>query len=300
MNARNGKIARLPRDVREELNQRLERSEQSPQLLAWLNALPEVKEVVQEDFAGVPISKQNLSEWRQGGFQEWLLRRDLCEEARDLHDMADEMVDEDSLGALADNAATVLAVRFGSLLTKWDGEVDAKFEAKTRVLNRLCRSVVQLQRGMHQANRERLEEERLQEEREKAEEEALKKRLTAPFYNMLKVGHMSKLFGGGEAGRKIAEYVLAVRSGRVDVEFEALPTDKFEHEERAAKEAESVKPTRKQRTVKGARSTKSPKPAKSLEENEIEVESKAESSPAQSESVKPGQTSLAQGKEEGD
>ena len=56
MNTRNrdGKIARLPRFVREELNERLERSEESPQLLDWVNALPEVQEVVQNDFAGVP------------------------------------------------------------------------------------------------------------------------------------------------------------------------------------------------------------------------------------------------------
>ena len=61
MNARNGKIVRLPRSVRNQLNERLERSEESPQLLEWLNALPEARKIVQNDFAGVPISKQNLS-----------------------------------------------------------------------------------------------------------------------------------------------------------------------------------------------------------------------------------------------
>ena len=59
------KSPRLPRDVREELNERLERSEKSPQLLAWLNALKEVKEVLRDAFAGVPISKQNLMEIRE-------------------------------------------------------------------------------------------------------------------------------------------------------------------------------------------------------------------------------------------
>jgi hypothetical protein len=46
---RNGKIARLPHDVREELNVRLERSEPSPQLLAWLNAMPVVRAFVQRE-----------------------------------------------------------------------------------------------------------------------------------------------------------------------------------------------------------------------------------------------------------
>jgi hypothetical protein len=75
MKTRNGKIARLPRPVREQLNKRLERSESSSRLLPWLNALPETRELVQKEFAGVPISKQNLSQWRRGGFQESLAWR---------------------------------------------------------------------------------------------------------------------------------------------------------------------------------------------------------------------------------
>jgi hypothetical protein len=81
MKSRNGKIARLPRHVREELNERLERSEPGPQLLAWLNALPETKEVAEKHFASAPVNKQNLSEWRQGGFQEWLAGRNLTRTA---------------------------------------------------------------------------------------------------------------------------------------------------------------------------------------------------------------------------
>src|SRR5580704_13765434 len=131
MNARNGKIARLPREIRNELNQRLERSEPGPKLLAWLNALEEVKELLKEEFDGAPISKQNLSEWRKGGFREWLARRDLCEDAQDVAECAEEM-DRQVDGVLADSAATVLAARFGSLITNWDGEVDEKFEAKAR------------------------------------------------------------------------------------------------------------------------------------------------------------------------
>jgi hypothetical protein len=82
MNAHNGKIARLPRAIRKNLNERLDRSEPGLQLLVWLNALPEVKQVVQKKFASAPINKQNLSNWRQGGFQEWLVWRELWAEAR--------------------------------------------------------------------------------------------------------------------------------------------------------------------------------------------------------------------------
>ena len=293
MNARNGKIARLPRSIRNELNERLERSEPGPKILAWLNALPEVKKIVQNDFAGVPISKQNLSEWRQGGFEEWRARLDLCEDARDLTELAGEMDDKDSDMVLADDVAQVLAARFGSLIANWNGEVDEKFEAKSRVLNRLCRSVVQLQRGMHRAKWEGFELTCKWEEKEKADEEEIKKRLIKPCYDMLKLPLMAKMFGGGTAGRKIAEFIQAVRRGNLDADLDLLPTDKNEMEEKAEKKAEPVKPARKRRTVKQTGKTKPDNVSKPLQESEMEGEEEPESSQAQSNSVKVNQTDLA-------
>lgn len=72
--ARNGKIARLPAAVREELNQRLLDGEAGPALIEWLNALPEAQAALQRNFAGRPMTEQNLSEWRQGGFRDWLAK----------------------------------------------------------------------------------------------------------------------------------------------------------------------------------------------------------------------------------
>jgi len=73
--SRNGKIATLPRAVREQINVRLDDGEEADPLLDWLNQLPEVQKLMKENFAGVPISKQNLSEWRQGGFREFRSRK---------------------------------------------------------------------------------------------------------------------------------------------------------------------------------------------------------------------------------
>ena len=42
---RNGKIVRLPREVRQQLNRRLQDGEQGKKLVAWLNALPEVQAI---------------------------------------------------------------------------------------------------------------------------------------------------------------------------------------------------------------------------------------------------------------
>ena len=125
---RNGKIARLSDDVRNDLNERLADGEEGEGLLQWLNALPEVQETLQEDFDGVPISKQNLSEWRQGGFREWQLRRDLLAQASSFSEGADEL--EENVGGceLVDNLAIVVAARYAALLSGWDGEVTPEFE----------------------------------------------------------------------------------------------------------------------------------------------------------------------------
>lgn len=62
---RNGKIARLPFAVREEINRRLRDNASGPEILAWLNA--EHLQPGQE-----PFNAENLSNWRAGGFAEWL------------------------------------------------------------------------------------------------------------------------------------------------------------------------------------------------------------------------------------
>jgi hypothetical protein len=162
MKTRNGKIARLPHDVREELNVRLERSEPSPQLLAWLNALPAVREFVRREFGGEPVSKHNLSQWRLGGFQDWLIRRDFFADARNADDsMAERQEGREKM--LADQAATLLVARYAGLIGRWDGECTRDFEARARVLNGLCRGVAELQREAHKANRDNFAVEELRE-----------------------------------------------------------------------------------------------------------------------------------------
>jgi hypothetical protein len=293
MNTRNGKIARLTRQLRNELNQRLERSEPGPKLLAWLNALPEVKELLKDEFDGIPISTQNLSEWRRGGFLEWLGRRELCGQAQDLREIGEDVDEEVWQGVLADDAATVLAIRFGTLLSKWNGKVDEQFEARARVLNQIGRTVIQLQRETHRSRREAFELKQKRREDVEREDEEIKEQLTRPVFDVLKLKPMAALFGGGEAGRKIAEYVLAVRRGKLNAELEISPEDKFEHEKPAAKKPKSVKPTRNRRTTKRVRKNRAKKAAKPLQEKEMGSAQEEESGPDQSSQAKPDQTSLA-------
>ena len=67
-----GKIARLSSDIREKLNQRLLDGQSASVVLLWLNDLAPVKDILAAQFAGEPVSAQNLSNWRTGGYQHWL------------------------------------------------------------------------------------------------------------------------------------------------------------------------------------------------------------------------------------
>jgi hypothetical protein len=118
---RNGKIARLPREIRDELNRRLQNGEQGGPLLAWLNGLPQVRQVLAQDFDGSVISKQNLSEWRTGGFAEWQARQETLAQARELAADSNEITAVTD-GKLTDHLATKLAVRYASVLANWKGE----------------------------------------------------------------------------------------------------------------------------------------------------------------------------------
>jgi hypothetical protein len=85
-----GKIARLPNDLREELNQRLLDGKEGPEILPWLNELPVVKEVLAAHFDGNPITKQNLCRWRQHGFQRWRTEKQDVVSAEKLGEYADK------------------------------------------------------------------------------------------------------------------------------------------------------------------------------------------------------------------
>lgn len=69
--ARTGKIARLPVEIRESLNRRLDDGEPAASLLVWLNGLPKVRGVLQRLFEGRPVTPSNLSDWRAGGYADW-------------------------------------------------------------------------------------------------------------------------------------------------------------------------------------------------------------------------------------
>lgn len=105
-NARTGKIARCPLVIREEVNRRLLDGESGPRLIAWLNSQEAVLRILDLYFNEEPITPQNLSEWRAGGYQDWLKRREQLERTKGLAVFAADLAAK-SKGTADGNTAIV-------------------------------------------------------------------------------------------------------------------------------------------------------------------------------------------------
>src|SRR5579864_6790830 len=171
MKTRNGKIARLPRAIRHQLNRRLDDGDPGQLLVGWLNGLPEVRHTLAEHFAGRPITEQNLSEWKAGGFQEWLDQQTALELAGRIAENTDELAAAAG-GPLTDKMALWVAARYLVTIQKLEA-AGADDEAVWKRLRGLCRDVVALRRGDHHAERLKLDREIFSYERREDQLRAL-------------------------------------------------------------------------------------------------------------------------------
>ena len=169
-NTRTGKIARLPKALRDALNRRLANGEPGKRLLEWLNALPEVQTVLNAEFAGRAINGQNLTDWKRGGYHDWVVQQEALELAQRL---AEEAVELQAGGRppLTDTLALWLAARY-AVATRQVRETEGA--EGWRRLRELCGDIVELRRGDHSAERLRLEREALEVQRQQSQDKLKK------------------------------------------------------------------------------------------------------------------------------
>ncbi len=118
--ARKGKIAKLPFAIREEVCRRL-RDGEGQEMLPWLNDLPDTKRIMAERFKGEPITPQNLSEWRAGGYHDWLDDQEEVERIERLAEFADKMA-RASGGELGEKAISIATGRILQILEGATGD----------------------------------------------------------------------------------------------------------------------------------------------------------------------------------
>ncbi len=163
-----GKVSRLPRDIREQLNRRLHNDEPYQPILDWLNALTEVQTIVAAQFGGNPVTRQNLYDWKQYGFRDWQMRQCALEFAQNLE--ADQAEMPASLaGGLTDKLAQWVALRYAAAAHAMAPTGDP--EAELRRLRDFCGDIVVLRRGDLSAGRLSLEQARLAAEQADHEQE---------------------------------------------------------------------------------------------------------------------------------
>jgi hypothetical protein len=156
---RDGKIARLPWSLRDELNRRLRDGEPGKNLVDWLNSLPAVQEVLQERFGGRLISEQNLSEWKQGGYQDWLRDQETRTWVQELTSRSEDIKEEAGDLSAADLLAAPLAIALDHCRQVLAAKA-TEDPKQVRALLDIARDLARLRRGDHSRQRLRFERER--------------------------------------------------------------------------------------------------------------------------------------------
>jgi hypothetical protein len=168
MKTRTGKIARLPKPIRDELNQRLENGAAAPELLAWLNTLPEVQRVLAEKFHRRPLTAHNLSDWRRGGYADWSNARTGRAQWQDLLEQGCELDQKRTAGNGTDVTGylgTFLIVELAEAINELHKMKDTK--QRFKALQMISRAVTRLQNAHSRDKRIRLWEAKKQDRREK-------------------------------------------------------------------------------------------------------------------------------------
>jgi hypothetical protein len=141
----NGKIARLPRSIREELNTRLDDGVPYELLLEWVNSQPAVNAVLAADFEGEPITKQNLYSWKQHGFRSWKMRQNALEFTKSINETEDGPSPV-AVDKLTDKLIQWLNLRYASLANSL-AAADEEPEAELDRLRDFAADIFALRRG---------------------------------------------------------------------------------------------------------------------------------------------------------
>lgn len=141
--ARKGKIARMPHAVREEVNRRLHGGEPASKIIAWLHGREDVLRVLDDYFDEQPVNAQNITEWRQGGFQDWLKRRERAARVKELSEYALDVA-ANSGGDLMSSTAAIAGGQLLEILESLDTEeqktlLTEKPETYIELLDKLAR-----------------------------------------------------------------------------------------------------------------------------------------------------------------
>jgi len=126
--ARKGKVAHLPGKIREELNQRIYDGQTGKQLIKWLKGLkiPDA----------AAVSEQNISEWRKGGYVDWLSEEKRMDSIRRKAELAMRMA-QAAGGSLGE---TIIAQLAGQIEERIESMTDEELAKAKPLLDTILQS----------------------------------------------------------------------------------------------------------------------------------------------------------------
>ena len=154
-----GKISRLPHQIREEIHSRLRNGDRNKQILASLNAIPEVQQRVAAEFAGHSLSPANLSQWKKRHHPAWLLQQAALSQASRFLSQSRQLAQAGD-GTVTDNLAAFVAAQYALATLQSEDERDPA--ASWKKLRALCHDVLALRRSDQRAECLRLQRQRPQ------------------------------------------------------------------------------------------------------------------------------------------
>jgi len=84
---------------------------------SWLHSLPEVLTILDQKWGEEPISPNNISQWRLGGYQDWLKRNDKVFALRTLSDYSLKLA-QAAGGSISEGAAAIAGGKILELIEK--------------------------------------------------------------------------------------------------------------------------------------------------------------------------------------
>jgi len=115
-------------------------------------------------FQGRSITEQNVSEWRQGGYEEWLIYRSCLGNIRDLSEDAARAA---ITGINAEHLLVCLTASFAEMLKKQGETPEIEFNRKLIVLEHLTKLALSMRKSEQKDERLKIDHERLEILREK-------------------------------------------------------------------------------------------------------------------------------------
>jgi hypothetical protein len=125
--------------------------------------LPEVRSVLEAEFSGRPINSVNLTEWKNGGYRDWLVREEalkIVHNLEDAHGLGDNSLKNEFTAKLSHWIAIHLAATAQTIIA-----AEPNPQIKWARLRELCSAIYRLRRGDFDAERLSLDQQWLEFEK---------------------------------------------------------------------------------------------------------------------------------------